>query len=238
MPQIVGKTRPGHFTTMSCFCRGRHDSVDCLSLPDEAHSMKLFDLAGAEPDRRFSPYCWRTKLALAHKGLTTETVPWRFFEKDAIAMSGQGRVPASLPDRSCFCGSPHACPPASSRSAMSRATNSDRRNAPAKPTSRARSRKPFRPSLFQIDIESRQNSARCFRPLAFAATVYTPHKTAMRHCPDMAEKRIKTAQVNLRIKPELKTAAEKAAGDDHRSLTSLIEKLLSDHLRKHGYLAK
>jgi glutathione S-transferase len=58
--------------------------------------MKLFDLAGAEPDRRFSPYCWRTKLALAHKGLTAETIPWRFVEKDAIAMSGQGRVPVLL----------------------------------------------------------------------------------------------------------------------------------------------
>jgi hypothetical protein len=50
----------------------------------------------------------------------------------------------------------------------------------------------------------------------------------------MAEKRIKTAQVNLRIRPELKTAAEKAASDDHRSLTSLIEKLLSDYLKKRG----
>jgi glutathione S-transferase len=59
-------------------------------------TIKLFDLAGAEPDRRFSPYCWRTKLALAHKGLTVETIPWRFTDKDAIAMSGQGRVPVLL----------------------------------------------------------------------------------------------------------------------------------------------
>ncbi len=58
--------------------------------------MKLFDLAAAEPDRRFSPYCWRAKLALAHKGLTVETVPWRFTDKDAIAMSHQGRVPVLL----------------------------------------------------------------------------------------------------------------------------------------------
>jgi len=55
--------------------------------------MKLYDLAGADPERRFSPYCWRTKLALAHKGLAVETIPWRFTEKDAIAFSGQGRVP-------------------------------------------------------------------------------------------------------------------------------------------------
>ena len=59
-------------------------------------TMKLFDLAGSESDRRFSPYCWRTKLALAHKGLNVETIPWRFTDSDAIAMSGQGRVPVLL----------------------------------------------------------------------------------------------------------------------------------------------
>lgn len=53
----------------------------------------LYDLAAADPARRFSPYCWRTKMALAHKGLDAETVAWRFTEKDAIAFSGQGRVP-------------------------------------------------------------------------------------------------------------------------------------------------
>jgi glutathione S-transferase len=61
-----------------------------------AVTMKLFDLAGAEPDRRFSPYCWRTKLALAHKGLAVETIPWRFTDKDAMAVSHQGRVPVFL----------------------------------------------------------------------------------------------------------------------------------------------
>jgi glutathione S-transferase len=54
---------------------------------------QLYDLAGAEPDRRFSPYCWRAKLALAHKELEFDTIPWRFTEKDTIAFSGQGRVP-------------------------------------------------------------------------------------------------------------------------------------------------
>ena len=52
----------------------------------------------------------------------------------------------------------------------------------------------------------------------------------------MTEKRIKTAQVNLRIEPALKAAAEKAAAADHRSLTSLVEKLLADYLKKKGYL--
>jgi len=53
----------------------------------------LYDLAGADPARRFSPYCWRTKMALRHKGLDFETVPWRFTEKEVIAFSGQGTVP-------------------------------------------------------------------------------------------------------------------------------------------------
>ena len=56
-------------------------------------TMKLWELAGAEDDRLFSPYCWRTRMALAHKGLQAETVPWRVTEKDAIAFSGQGLVP-------------------------------------------------------------------------------------------------------------------------------------------------
>ena len=56
-------------------------------------TLRLYDLAAAEPDRRFSPYCWRTRLALAHKELRVETVPWRFTEKAAIAASGQGFVP-------------------------------------------------------------------------------------------------------------------------------------------------
>ncbi|HEY1506907.1 MAG TPA: glutathione S-transferase family protein [Stellaceae bacterium] len=58
--------------------------------------LKMYDLAGAEDDRRFSPYCWRVKLAAAHKGLEIETIPWRFTEKDIIAFSGQGLVPVLL----------------------------------------------------------------------------------------------------------------------------------------------
>ncbi|BCH55975.1 hypothetical protein RvVAR031_35850 [Agrobacterium vitis] len=46
----------------------------------------------------------------------------------------------------------------------------------------------------------------------------------------MIEKRKKTAIINVRISPQLKDAAEKAAKADQRSLTSLIEKLLSDHI--------
>lgn len=56
-------------------------------------TITLYELAGADPDVRFSPYVWRIRMALAHKGLDYEGVPWRFTEKDAIAFSGQGKVP-------------------------------------------------------------------------------------------------------------------------------------------------
>ena len=56
-------------------------------------TIKLYELAGAEDDRRFSPYCWRIRFALEHKQLDFETVAWRFTEKDVIAFSGQDKVP-------------------------------------------------------------------------------------------------------------------------------------------------
>jgi glutathione S-transferase len=56
-------------------------------------AITLYDLAGAEAERRFSPFCWRSRMALAHKGLAVETVPWRFIEKDKLPSPNQGRVP-------------------------------------------------------------------------------------------------------------------------------------------------
>ena len=56
-------------------------------------AIRLYELAGADPERRFSPYCWRTRMALARKRLAVETVPWRFTEKDALPASNQGNVP-------------------------------------------------------------------------------------------------------------------------------------------------
>jgi len=56
-------------------------------------TIQMHDLAGADPYLRFSPYCWRAKLALAHKGLAVDTIPWRFRDTAALGFSGQGRVP-------------------------------------------------------------------------------------------------------------------------------------------------
>lgn len=59
-------------------------------------SLKLFELVGTDAARPFSPYCWRTRMALAHKGLAAETLPWRFTEKSAIAPHGSEKVPVLL----------------------------------------------------------------------------------------------------------------------------------------------
>ena len=57
---------------------------------------RMYDLAGADPARRFSPFCWRARLALAHKGLDVETIPWRFMQKDVLAPFGGEKVPVLL----------------------------------------------------------------------------------------------------------------------------------------------
>jgi glutathione S-transferase len=54
-------------------------------------AIRMYDLAGADPARRFSPYCWRIRMALAHKQLSVETIPWRYSDKPAIAHSGQDK---------------------------------------------------------------------------------------------------------------------------------------------------
>ena len=46
----------------------------------------------------------------------------------------------------------------------------------------------------------------------------------------------KSLPVSLRLSQEVKAAAEKAAKDDTRSLSSFIEKLVTENLRKKGYL--
>jgi glutathione S-transferase len=61
-------------------------------------AITMYDLAGIEAERRFSPFCWRTKMALAHKGLAVETVPWRFTEKDKLPEPNDGRVPVIVDD--------------------------------------------------------------------------------------------------------------------------------------------
>jgi hypothetical protein len=47
---------------------------------------------------------------------------------------------------------------------------------------------------------------------------------------------VKTADLNIRISPKLKEAARKAAVLDQRTLSSLIERLLTEHCQRVGTL--
>ena len=58
---------------------------------------KLYELQ-AQQDKRLSPFCWRTRMALAHKELETEFIPVQFGQKDKIAFSGQKLVPVLKDD--------------------------------------------------------------------------------------------------------------------------------------------
>ena len=53
----------------------------------------MYDLVGRD-DRRFSPHCWRTRMALAHKGLEHEALPTRFIEIPKIEGGQVKTVPA------------------------------------------------------------------------------------------------------------------------------------------------
>jgi glutathione S-transferase len=59
-------------------------------------ALQLFELVGTDDDRPFSPFCWRTRMALAHKGLQATSIAWRFTEKDAIAAHQSEKVPVLL----------------------------------------------------------------------------------------------------------------------------------------------
>src|SRR4051812_20043175 len=52
----------------------------------------LYELGGSR-DQRYSQFSWRSRLALAHKGIETQTRPVRISDKAAIAFSGQDKVP-------------------------------------------------------------------------------------------------------------------------------------------------
>jgi glutathione S-transferase len=59
-------------------------------------SLKLFELVGTDAARPFSPFCWRTRMALAHKGLGAGSIPWCFTEKQAIAPHRSEKVPVLI----------------------------------------------------------------------------------------------------------------------------------------------
>ncbi|MGI4840325.1 MAG: glutathione S-transferase [Janthinobacterium lividum] len=55
--------------------------------------IELFEVCGENPLLVFSPFCWRVRLALAHKGLSASFRPVTYSDKDQIAFSGQDLLP-------------------------------------------------------------------------------------------------------------------------------------------------
>lgn len=56
-------------------------------------TLRLYDLCGRDPSLRFSPYCWRTTMALAHKGLAAETIPTPFTKIAKVENGASPTVP-------------------------------------------------------------------------------------------------------------------------------------------------
>lgn len=63
-------------------------------------ALKMYDLAGADERLRFSPYCWRVRMACAHKQLPLETIAWRFGDKGLLPQPNIGTVPLLLDENS------------------------------------------------------------------------------------------------------------------------------------------
>jgi glutathione S-transferase len=90
--------------------------------------LSLYELVGADPEIRFSPHCWKTRMALAHKGLESACIPWRFADKGRnssptqvpVLIHGDATVTDSwsialyleeqFPERPSLFGSGHAIP--------------------------------------------------------------------------------------------------------------------------------
>jgi glutathione S-transferase len=53
----------------------------------------LYDLVGRDENRPFSPHCWKSRMALAHKGLEHRSAPTRFVEIPVIENGLSKTVP-------------------------------------------------------------------------------------------------------------------------------------------------
>ncbi len=68
-------------------------------------TIKLYDLALSDPDVRPSPFCWRAKFALLHKGVPFETVPVPFADKEQYPNKDHGLVPILIDGDEIICDS-------------------------------------------------------------------------------------------------------------------------------------
>jgi glutathione S-transferase len=58
-------------------------------------ALTLYELVGKD-SRRYSGYCWRVRMAIAHKGLDVTCEPFWHGDAAKVAFSGQAKVPVLL----------------------------------------------------------------------------------------------------------------------------------------------
>ena len=56
-------------------------------------TIQIYELCGANPERLFSPHCWKVRMAVAHKGLEWETIPTPFTKVATIEGGDARRIP-------------------------------------------------------------------------------------------------------------------------------------------------
>ena len=56
-------------------------------------TIKIYELCGANPEQVFSPHCWKVRMAVAHKGLSWETIPTPFTKVATIEGGDSRRIP-------------------------------------------------------------------------------------------------------------------------------------------------
>lgn len=56
-------------------------------------TISLYDLVGRDPQRPFSPHCWKVAFALAHKGLDFKSVPTTFTQVTAVEYGVSPTIP-------------------------------------------------------------------------------------------------------------------------------------------------
>src|SRR5258706_13672791 len=98
----IGTRRPGAQANMGARRKGDFPHLIPACLMDyclhrtaqgsAGDMITLYEIVGAE-GRSFSPNCWRTRMALAHKNLPYETVPLRFSDIASILDGKQKTVP-------------------------------------------------------------------------------------------------------------------------------------------------
>ena len=59
--------------------------------------IKLWELAGDDPQRLFSPFVWRVRLVLFHKQIPYESTVWRYSDKELIKPCQRVRMLLQIP---------------------------------------------------------------------------------------------------------------------------------------------